>query len=429
MGLELPKNPGMVPNTSCSQNFVAEFKVQRDWHVLVQQGIRLLKDPVPGSPAEVINSKLKYNQLDLNEKRFWISVGLPDSKCLEHINIDIEAFLESGSSSFNKEINLDSDFKVSIEVTGADQMKLSLFHNENGSLKLVQSTRIRSKLTPHFQHLVPYGSGVLSVSPGGELLCVGSSDGWLGIVDSSNGKILRRLNGHIGDISSVKFFPSGQVVLSGGSDFRAKVFGVDGECPVTLSGRHHRAITNLAMVGRGRYSLTSSLDGQLNYWKVADESCVHTIAFEEPICHMSIHVASDFALLPSVREAIVIPEEEGGDCILVVGISRKLFVYDLVSGKELLLIPTDLSLSCACKLDFPGSCLCIAMGSENGEVSVVAIGNKGYSSTRICKSDSRVSALYTAASGFWAAYGKPSFFLLSFPFLFSFVIISNLIYS
>ena len=43
--------------------------------------------------------------------------------------------------------------------------------------------------------------------------------------------------GHISDVNTCRFFPSGKVVLSGGADLRLKIWSAeDGSCPVTLKG-------------------------------------------------------------------------------------------------------------------------------------------------------------------------------------------------
>lgn len=45
------------------------------------------------------------------------------------------------------------------------------------------------------------------------------------------------LQGHISDVNTCRFFPSGKVVLTGGADLRLKIWSAeDGSCPVTLKG-------------------------------------------------------------------------------------------------------------------------------------------------------------------------------------------------
>ena len=47
----------------------------------------------------------------------------------------------------------------------------------------------------------------------------------------------RELEGHYGDIYTCRFFPSGIVVLSGGSDMQLKIWSAEtGQCAATLLG-------------------------------------------------------------------------------------------------------------------------------------------------------------------------------------------------
>jgi proteasomal ATPase-associated factor 1 len=62
-----------------------------------------------------------------------------------------------------------------------------------------------------------------------------SSEGSLLIWLTENGMVRRNLDGHVFDVQICKFFPSGVVVLSGGADFRLKIWSAeDASCPVTL---------------------------------------------------------------------------------------------------------------------------------------------------------------------------------------------------
>ena len=47
----------------------------------------------------------------------------------------------------------------------------------------------------------------------------------------------RTLEGHVSEVTTCKFFPSGVVALTGGSDFQLKIWSVEtGSCPRTLTG-------------------------------------------------------------------------------------------------------------------------------------------------------------------------------------------------
>ncbi|KAG0270513.1 Cofactor of BRCA1 [Actinomortierella ambigua] len=87
----------------------------------------------------------------------------------------------------------------------------------------------------------------------------------------------RELKGHIQYVNTVRFFPSGQVILSGGGDFMLKVWSVlDGTCPVTMKG-HIKPITDTAIIDRGRNIVSSSSDGGVRLWEVASGSTIRTL--------------------------------------------------------------------------------------------------------------------------------------------------------
>lgn len=71
----------------------------------------------------------------------------------------------------------------------------------------------------------------------------------------------RILEGHKGDVNISKFFPSGQVVLSGGSDWRLRIWSIlTGDCAATLTG-HAGGVLGAAFVERGRNILCMYIVG------------------------------------------------------------------------------------------------------------------------------------------------------------------------
>lgn len=71
-------------------------------------------------------------------------------------------------------------------------------------------------------------------------------------------------------------FPSSEVVLSSSSDLTARIFSaLDGSNPRTLKG-HTAAVTDTAIIGRGKHVLTTSNDGTLKLWHVGSAKCLKT---------------------------------------------------------------------------------------------------------------------------------------------------------
>ncbi|KAN0064526.1 hypothetical protein ACQY0O_002154 [Thecaphora frezii] len=78
------------------------------------------------------------------------------------------------------------------------------------------------------------------------------------------------LKGHVGDIRSARFFPSGQVVLTTSSDLSTRIFSaLDGSNPRTLTG-HKRAVLCSGILGRGREILTGGGDGTVRLYDVGE---------------------------------------------------------------------------------------------------------------------------------------------------------------
>ncbi|WFD22235.1 hypothetical protein MEQU1_000900 [Malassezia equina] len=89
--------------------------------------------------------------------------------------------------------------------------------------------------------------------------------------------------GHASDLTSVRFFPSGEVLVSTSLDMRARIFSaIDGSCPRTFQG-HTRAITGSAILGRGRHIATGSLDQTVRVWDVGRGATVQQWTREAPV--------------------------------------------------------------------------------------------------------------------------------------------------
>ncbi|XP_059152366.1 proteasomal ATPase-associated factor 1-like [Physella acuta] len=102
------------------------------------------------------------------------------------------------------------------------------------------------------------------------------SEGKLKIWQTSDGEIRRDLQGHVGDVYTCKFFPSGIVLLSAGADTMVKVWSAEnGSCAATITG-HKAAILDTQIVERGRNVITTSRDGTAKLWDVGQQACLDT---------------------------------------------------------------------------------------------------------------------------------------------------------
>ncbi|CAD6910158.1 unnamed protein product [Tilletia controversa] len=176
--------------------------------------------------------------------------------------------------------------------------------------------RLRKGVSPHIS--------AFDVSPSGNGLYVaGAADGkcWIGRLPGSTGapneaqsKPLVVLDGHVGDITNARFFPSGEVVVTTGSDFRVCIFSAlppdDSSAPPstsppintpvrTLTG-HTRAPTATAILGKGRFILSGGRDGYIRCWNVGEAREVGNLPASEAV------VSSLFP--PSIENMILGPD-------------------------------------------------------------------------------------------------------------------------
>ncbi|KAJ8659842.1 hypothetical protein O0I10_004435 [Lichtheimia ornata] len=117
----------------------------------------------------------------------------------------------------------------------------------------------------------------IDVTSNGDMYALGQADRII-IGNLSDGKEERVMQGHLDDVTTVQFFPSDQVILSGGADFQIKIWSaIDGSNPVTLVG-HTSVITDTAIIDRGRNVLSSSRDGTIRLWHCGTGTTISIVA-------------------------------------------------------------------------------------------------------------------------------------------------------
>ncbi|KAF9497200.1 WD40 repeat-like protein [Pleurotus eryngii] len=115
---------------------------------------------------------------------------------------------------------------------------------------------------------------------------------------------------HLSSVTSLRFFPSSKVLLSGGADFTLHILPAalpssSSSTPTrlrparSLSG-HIRAISNTAIIARGRNVLSSSLDGTIRLWDVGSGQAIRSLSSARgPILGMSLGERNGVAFGPA----------------------------------------------------------------------------------------------------------------------------------
>lgn len=200
------------------------------------------------------------------------------------------------------------------------------------------------------------------------LYALGDSEGNIGVFDSVPALRRNILNGHLDEITSLKFFPSGQVLLSGSTDMKLKIWSLeDGSNPRTFEG-HKSQITDACMVGRGRNFLSSSLDGTLKLWETSSGLAIHTF-------HRKENAMDGVNALTLISENVThkndVPHhlEYGteGKQILAGHDSGVITLHDLFTKQQVMQLPST----------FMSSCNSLTRDSTNNDLFYAAYQNGG----------------------------------------------------
>lgn len=102
--------------------------------------------------------------------------------------------------------------------------------------------------------LAPQPVLTADVAPGsdGDLGVAGCAGGALEVLSLRTGAPVAKLEGHVLDVLSARFFPSGKVVLSASSDMSLRIWSAeDGRCAAVLRG-HTAGVCGTGIIDRGR---------------------------------------------------------------------------------------------------------------------------------------------------------------------------------
>ena len=177
---------------------------------------------------------------------------------------------------------------------------------------------------------------------------LGDAQGNIKIYDSKFNLEREIDNAHKQELTLTKFFPSGEVLLSGSTDMQLKLWSLkDGFNLRTLMG-HTSKITSAAMIDRGRNIISSSTDGTLRLWECGSGTTIKKFFRKEkptdPIYDISLIVNDDM----EVEEGIENPLEFGtnGKQIVASHESGVITVHDLFTKEQLLQFPSLYMISC-----------------------------------------------------------------------------------
>ncbi|KAI8520799.1 Proteasomal ATPase-associated factor 1 [Branchiostoma belcheri] len=273
---------------------------------------------------------------------------------------------------------------------------------ENCGAKFVAPTAV-------FQKIHSKMVSCLDVSSGGGLGVSCSTDGTMKVWEAANGIVRRELQGHIGEVNTCRFFPSGVVVLSGGMDSQLKIWSAeDGSCPVTLRG-HKGGVLDTAVIERGRNIVSCSRDGTAKLWDCGSASCLGTFSdCGGPVNGCAIGAPDNSVNLgepdetPSDREVLT-----EGKLLLLACEDGVLRAFGVQSRKPVFQFAASAALNCCCFL----SSVRVVCGGQDGKIYELDIRDTRQPVQLVQLSESPVLSLVPFQSEFLASLGDGTSFL------------------
>lgn len=223
-------------------------------------------------------------QLCLKDTHSTFFIGVKNKNKFEYFNVQVTSMID--------------EFAFAV-MPGEGEIK----ETEFTEIKLDQSKRLhvtfREKVTIFVAPKSEKEFTALKSAP--RIIEIGPSGGNLVTADSSGNCIISRpntrifvraLKGHVMDVYRAKYFPSGQVLLTGGMDMTLKIWTYDeGDCARTLKG-HTGSVTGIGIIRVGKEVLSCSNDGTARKWNCGSAETVKTWDFKSGKCK-ELAVSSD----------------------------------------------------------------------------------------------------------------------------------------
>jgi len=228
----------------------------------------------------------------------------------------------------------------------------------------------------------------VSVSQGG--LGLFSTDTKAIIFDTQEGEVRREFTEHVGEIYRARLFPSGIVGLTCGADLEIKIWSAkDGKCPVMLKG-HTKAVTDTAVIERGKHIISSSKDGVIKIWNCGSSRCTGSIETNQTLnscCIVNLTKTNHKAENELLNKLGIGGTEEGSVFFIELYKKEIIHRYTCESGSAVNVVaPAKNNKS-------------VYIGCENGELLELDTRNPGSMVYSIHASNSPITALLSIGDG------------------------------
>jgi proteasomal ATPase-associated factor 1 len=243
-------------------------------------------------------------------------------------------------------------------------------------------------------------------------LVVGGTDGLCVLWNALDNQKVLDFQGHISDVTTVRFFPSSKVVLTGSMDFNLRIWSVEnGQCAAILSGGHCGSVEDTAILGKGRNVMSCGNDGHVNLWHCGSQQVItkwETNSRTPGHCLAILRDKSHLVSLPVAEEDANKLEAETADRVAFVGLEQGgVVAFDIRSRQQVMNVPSAspiLSLYAESSETSPQ----IVTGTQDGVISAWDLRHTQAPIKVVSRSSAPIHSIVRPngyASSIWTAHG------------------------
>jgi uncharacterized protein YjbI with pentapeptide repeats len=118
-------------------------------------------------------------------------------------------------------------------------------------------------------------TAIQSIGTDGTILA-GFRGGKLNLLKLSDGKIIRRFDGHKGTIRTITVHPNAKIAASGADDKTIRLWNIGTGAGIGVLKGHTKKVLSLAFSGDGKFLLSGSADGTARVWDVSKQKSTMT---------------------------------------------------------------------------------------------------------------------------------------------------------
>lgn len=218
--------------------------------------------------------------------------------------------------NFRRDFSKPTDFlQLDVSKNTLNSSDFSINRIDNTTLQVTNTTSTFLIKSEHHTSTFKQPPNLISPSPKKQLLAA-SYESTIKIYDSDNFQERREFNkgaktggpldpasNHVGEITVLGWFPSGEVLFSGATDTQVKIWNLmDGTCVQTLAGVHKRGITQILPIEKGRNLLTCGSDGLCVLWECGSGRAVHVYTSANPSNIAIVHAKLELDTEPKSNQ-------------------------------------------------------------------------------------------------------------------------------